>query len=291
MTEAKKKNTWRAAFLATNLLVPTLAFPATKTITIKGSDTMVILGQRWAEEYMKIHKRIVIQITGGGSGTGIAALINGATDIAEASRPMKPKEKAAVKEKRAKEVEEIPVALDGLAIYVHESNPSKTITLAKAKAIYVGQLTHWQDLGVQGLGGIIAYGRENNSGTYAYFKEHVLNDEDFAPEVLSLPGTAAVINAVSQDKNAIGYGGIAYAKNIRALNVKKDAQSAAVAPTMTNVVTNKYPISRSLYFYTAGKPEGEAKAFISWVLGPEGQKICEQVGYYPLATKKDKKKK
>lgn len=263
---------------------------AGKTVTIKGSDTMVILGQRWAEEYMKGHPGVVIQVTGGGSGTGISALINGSTDIAEASRPMKPKEKALVKEKRGKDVEEIPVALDGLAIYVHESNPLKTINLAQAKAIYLGTMTRWEDLGVK-LPQIIAYGRENNSGTYAYFKEHVLGNQDFAPEILSLPGTAAVINAISKDKNAIGYGGIAYGKGIRALSVSKDEKSPAVAPTMANVLNGSYPISRELYFYTAGKPEGEAKNFIAWILGPQGQKLCEQVGYYPLKKAKKAAKK
>ena len=264
---------------------------ADNTITIKGSDTMVILGQRWAEEYMKAHPGVVIQVTGGGSGTGISALINGSTDIAEASRPMKPAEKAMVKEKHGKEVEEIAVALDGLAIYVHQSNTLKTITLAQARAIYLGQMTKWEELGVKQTQ-IITYGRENNSGTYAYFKEHVLQDQDFAPEVLSLPGTAAVINAISKDKNAIGYGGIAYGKGIRALKVSKDEKSPAVAPTMANVLNGSYPISRELYFYTTGKPAGEAKKFIDWTLGPQGQKLCEEVGYYPLkkAGKAAKKK-
>lgn len=254
---------------------------AGKTITIKGSDTMVILGQRWAEEYMKAHPGVVIQVTGGGSGTGIAALINGSTDIAEASRPMKPEEKASVKEKQGKEVEEIPMAQDGLAIYVHQSNPLKSISLAQAKAIYTGKMTKWDELGVK-LGQIIAYGRENNSGTYTYFKEHVLGNQDFAPEIQSLPGTAAVINAIAKDKKAIGYGGVAYGKGIRALGVSKDEKGPAIKPTMANVLDGSYPISRALYFYTAGKAEGEEKSFIDWALGPEGQKICEEVGYYPL---------
>lgn len=264
---------------------------ANKAITIKGSDTMVILGQRWAEEYMKIHPRVVIQVTGGGSGTGIAALINGSCDIAQASRPMKSQEKNAVKKNRGQEVQEIPVALDGLAIYVHQSNPLKTITVTQIKAIYIGKVSTWEAMGIS-LGPIITYGRENNSGTYAYFKEHVLNNEDFAPEVLSLPGTAAVINAISKDKKAIGYGGIAYGKGIRALRVSKDDKSPAVEPTLGNVVKGVYPISRHLYFYTAGKAQGDTKLFIDWIVGAEGQKICDQVGYYPLPrTKKVSRKK
>jgi len=231
---------------------------------------------------------VVIQVTGGGSGTGIAALINGSTDITQASRPMKPKEKEQVRRKRGREVVETPVAQDGLAIYVHRSNPLARITLAQARAVYTGRTSRWEDLGIKG-GQIIAYGRENNSGTYAYFKEHVLKDEDFAPEILSLPGTAAVINAVGKDAKAIGYGGIAYAKGIKELAVSADEGGPAVPPTMDNVLSGKYPISRSLFFYTAGPAEGEAKAFITWVLGPGGQKICESVGYYPLSKGKRRK--
>ena len=270
-------------------LIVGAALAAGNTVTIKGSDTMVILGQRWAEEYMKSHPGTVIQVTGGGSGTGIAALINGSTDIAEASRPMKPEEKDSVKDKQGKDVVEIPVAQDGVALYVHASNPLKSITLEQAKAVYTGKLTQWSELGVK-AGPIIVYGRENNSGTYAYFKEHVLGKEDFAPEVLSLPGTAAVINAISKDSNAIGYGGVAYGKGIRELPVAKDDKSPAVAPTMKNVMDGSYPISRTLYFYTAGKPEGEMKRFIDWTLGAQGQKICEQVGYYPLRKAKKQSK-
>ena len=257
---------------------------AGNTLTIKGSDTMVILGQRWAEEYMRKHKGTVIQMTGGGSGTGIAALINGSTDIAQASRPMRESEKALVLKQRGKPVEEIPVALDGITIYVHQNNPVTQFNFHQLKSIYTGQVKDWTAIGST-LGKIIAYGRENNSGTYAYFKEHVLNDEDFSPEVLSLPGTAAVINAVSKDKRAIGYGGIAYAKGVKIIPVRKEDSSPAVEPTMENVVSGKYPISRKLYFYTAGAPTGLVKDFIDWVLSPEGQKICQSVGYYPLSKK------
>lgn len=253
-----------------------------KRITVKGSDTMVILGQRWAEYYMQRNPgKATIQVTGGGSGTGIAALINGATDICEASRPMKETEKQQVKAKTGKEVKEIPVALDGVAIYVNEANPIQEITLAQAKGIYTGKIINWKELGGADAT-IITYGRENNSGTYMYVKEHVLQDQDFAAGVQTLPGTAAVVNAVAKDVRSIGYGGIAYAKGIKALKVKKDNAAPAVEPTMDNVVKQTYPISRYLYFYTAGEPQGEIKAFIDWVLSDEGQKICQEVGYYPL---------
>jgi ABC-type phosphate transport system substrate-binding protein len=132
---------------------------------------------------------------------------------------------------------------------------------------------------------IVAYSRENNSGTYAYFKEHVLDNEDFAADVQTLPGTAAVINAVSKDKGSIGYGGIGYVKGVRALKVKKDAATASVDPTLDNVVKGTYPISRNLFFYTAGAPEGATKHFIAWAVSSQGQKICSDVGYYPLPEK------
>ena len=258
---------------------------ASNSLTLKGSDTMVILGQRWAEEYMKERPGTVVQVTGGGSGTGIAALINGSTDIAEASRPMKDAEKTQVLQQRGKPVDEIPVALDGISIYVNQGSTLAQVTFEQLKAVYTGAITDWSQLG-QPAGPIIAYGRENNSGTYAYFKEHVLGDADFSSSVLSLPGTAAVINAVSRDKKAIGYGGIAYAKGVKVVPVKKDGSHPAVAASMKNVINGTYPISRKLYFYTAGKPEGLEKEFVSWVLSPEGQQICQNVGYYPLPRKK-----
>lgn len=133
---------------------------------------------------------------------------------------------------------------------------------------------------------IVCYGRENNSGTYMYFKEHVLGNEDFAADVQTLPGTAAVINAVSKDKASIGYGGIGYVKGVRALKVKKDASSPSVEPTLDNVVNGSYPISRYLYLYTVGEPQGAVKHFIDWARGPIGQKICEEVHYYPLPADK-----
>ncbi len=257
---------------------------AKTTITVKGSDTMVILAQRWAEEYMKSHPNVVVQVTGGGSGTGIAALINGTTEICCASRPMKDKEKQQLKEKQAKDAVETAVALDGIAVFVNESNPLREASLEQLKLIYTGRTTQWKEVG-GGDSPIVAYGRENNSGTYMYFKEHVLADEDFAEKVQTLPGTAAVINAVSKDRNSIGYGGIGYLKGVRALKVKRDASSPAQEPTMENVVSGAYPISRSLYFYTAGAPSGAASEFIAWCLSAEGQKVCETVGYYPIPKK------
>jgi phosphate transport system substrate-binding protein len=256
---------------------------AARAVTVKGSDTMVILAGRLAENFMKEHPGQIVQVTGGGSGTGIAALINGTTDIADASRPMKDAEKQQVQNRRGAPAVETPVALDGLAIFVNERNPLRTIAMDDLARIYLGQVKNWKDVGGPDAP-IVLYGRENSSGTYAYFKEHVLKDKDFAPETQTLPGTAAVVNAVARDPGAIGYGGIAYGKGIHALSVKKDAASPAVEPTMANVTSGTYPLSRYLFMYTAGQPTGPVQVFIEYARSAEGQKIVSDVGYYPLAA-------
>lgn len=255
-----------------------------RAVTVKGSDTMVILAQSWAENYMKEHPGLTIQVTGGGSGVGIAALINGGTDICEASRPMKEVEQVQVKNRQGKDVKETPVALDGLAIYVSESNPIQSFTEPQLKGIYTGKITSWREVGGKDSR-IVAYGRENSSGTYQFFKEHVLTNEDFAREIQTLPGTGAIVNAVSKDPASIGYGGIAYASGIRVVPVRRDEKSEPVTPSLATVKTGQYPLSRNLFFYTIGEPSGDVKAFIDWVLGPEGQKVCETVGYYPIVQK------
>jgi phosphate transport system substrate-binding protein len=251
------------------------------SVTLKGSDTMVILGQRWAEDYMKSNKGITIQVTGGGSGTGIAALINGTTDICESSRPMKDAEKADVQAKRGAPAVETKVALDALAVYVNDKSPLQEISIPALRKIYLGETTEWKDVGGPAHK-IVLYGRENNSGTYGYFKEHVLESKDFAAATQTLAGTSAVVNAVKGDLYGIGYGGIAYLEGIRALKVKKDDASPAVAPSLETAQSGTYPISRFLYFYTAGAPTGTAKKFIDWAVSPEGQKVIGDVGYYPL---------
>ncbi len=255
-----------------------------RAVTVKGSDTMVILAQSWAENYMKEQTGRTIQVTGGGSGVGIAALINGGTDICQASRPMKPAEIKQVRKRRNKDVKEIPVALDGLAVYISESNPLQSITEPQLKDIYTGKITNWRDLGGKD-GRIVAYSRENSSGTYQFFKEHVLKNEDFAHETQTLPGTGAIVNAVSKDPASIGYGGIAYASGIKVIPVRRDDKSEAVLPSLDAVKSGQYPLSRNLFFYTVGDPTGDVKVFIDWVLGPEGQKLCETVGYYPIVQK------
>lgn len=254
---------------------------AAQTITIKGSDTMVILAQRWAEKYMAAHPDVSIQVTGGGSGTGISALINGTTDICNASRKMKAAERDKLKQRFSSLGVEIPSARDGLAVYLHESSPVAELTLDQVKAIYTGKLNNWKDVGGPDAK-IVLYGRENNSGTYVYFRDNVLKGADFAPAMQSLPGTAAVVNAVAKDKLGIGFGGAAYAKGIKYAKIKKDANTPGAEPTAESIKSGAYPITRYLYMYLKSRPTGALKEYIDWTLSPEGQAIVTEVGYFPV---------
>jgi len=251
------------------------------TITIKGSDTLVRLGQRWAEEYMKHNPDVVIQISGGGSGTGIAALLNGTTDICEASRDMKDKEYKLAEEKGIKPYR-VSVALDGIAVFFNKANPVEKLSFAQLKGIYTGAITNWKEVGGKNAR-IILYGRENNSGTYAFFKKKVLNKEDYNEYTQTLPGTAAVVNAVSLDKNGIGYGGLAWAKGVKFAGVMANDTTEAVLPSVETVSNGTYPISRELYWFFNGKPTGELKKLVNWALSKEGQKIAEEIDYVPLS--------
>jgi len=256
-------------------------------VTIKGSDTLVRLGQRWAEEYMKKHPETVIQVSGGGSGTGIAALLNGATDICEASRDMKEKEY-----KKAEELGIKPyrasVALDGIAVFLNEKNPVSELNFAQLKGIYTGAITNWKEVGGSDAR-IILYGRENNSGTYAFFKAHVMDKEDYSDYTQTLPGTAAVVNAVSKDVNGIGYGGIAWAKGVKYAAVSKDEKDKAVLPAMESVSDGTYPISRELYWFFNGVPTGDLKKLLNWALSEEGQKVAAEIDYVPLSKEQAEK--
>ena len=271
---------FRTALIALAVsLTPSLAFAG--SVALKGSDTMVVLGQRWAEDYMKGHKDTTIQVQGGGSGTGISALINGTTDICEASRAMKDAEKGQILEKSGKPVTEVVVARDGLSVYVNGSNAVTELSMPQLKAIFTGKVTNWKEVGGADAK-IIVYSRENSSGTYVFFKEHVLANADYTARAQTLPGTAAVVNAVVKDKNAIGYGGAAFAKGLKILKVKKDDTSPGIAPSQATVHDGSYPLSRPLFFYTRFDLPAEAKGFIDWVLSPTGQAVVEKVGYFPV---------
>ncbi|MEI6454908.1 MAG: phosphate ABC transporter substrate-binding protein [bacterium] len=273
------KNTGLATILLLSLIG--LAFmPAPRKITVKGSDTMVILAQKWAEVYMKSHPGVVIQVTGGGSGTGISALINGATDICNSSRSMKQSEMDKLKERYASLGVEIPCAKDGITIFLNESNPVKELTLKQLSNIFSGRTTNWKEVGGPDAD-IKLYGRENSSGTYVFFKDNVVKT-DYAASCQTLPGTAAVVNAVSKDKFGIGYGGAAYAAGVKHCAVKKDDKSTAYLANAETIKAGQYPITRYLYMYLRNRPTGDVKTYVDWILSPEGQKLVTDIGYFPV---------
>ena len=251
-------------------------------ITVKGSDTLVVLAQKWAESYMAKNSSVKIQVTGGGSGIGFAALQNKSTDLANASRPIKAKEVAACVKAFGKRPTEYKVCLDGLSVYVSAKNALNEITVDQLEGIFTGRVKNWKDIGGSDAP-ITVYSRENSSGTYEFFKEHILKGKDFTSSAQTMPGTAAVIQAVAKEGNGIGYGGAAYAEGVKVLKVKKDDSSPAVAPTEENVVSGKYPIWRYLYVYVnPALDKGEIGAYLNWIRSDEGQKVVKDVGYYPL---------
>lgn len=258
-----------------------------KALQIKGSDTMVNLGQGWAEEFMKLNPEISIAVTGGGSGTGIAAMIQGTTDIAESSRNIEPKEIAMAK-KRGISPKEIHVANDGITIVVHPTNPASKITIKQLSDIFTGKIKDWKELGGK-PGKIVALSRERNSGTHVFFLEHVVklgqkkNPNEFAPAVLMMPSSQAIVEEVTANPAAIGYIGLGYlTKKEKALAVSASPAGPFVVPSVKTVTSNQYPISRSLLFYTNGTPSGEAKALIDFVLSPAGQEIVLKMDFVPI---------
>ena len=267
--------------LAAAALISSAANADTK-ITVKGSDTMVILAQKWAETYMAANKDVTIQVTGGGTGTGFAALQNNTTDLCNASRPIKSEEVLnCIKAFKKKPAEHV-VALDGISIYVSAENPVKELSLAQLESIFTGKVTNWKDLGGADAP-ITVYSRENSSGTYEFFKEHVLKKKDFLASAQTMPGTAAVLQAVAKDKNGIGYGGAAYGAGAKHLGVKSDAASPAVEPSEATVQSGEYPISRSLFIYVNPAIEqGEIAKYLAWLKSDEGQSVVKGVGYFPL---------
>ena len=274
------KNIIRLGLPLAVLLAAMPSFAA--NVTVKGSDTLVILAQKWAEIYMKKHPETKIQVTGGGSGIGFAALQNNTTDIADASRPIKAAERAACIKSFGKSPREYKVALDGLSVYVHGDNKLQELSLDQLKEIFTGKIKNWKDLGGSDSP-ITVYSRENSSGTYEFFKEHVLKGQDFVSSAQTMPGTAALLQAITKDPNGIGYGGAAYGHGARALKIKKTADSPAIEATEENVVNMTYPIWRYLFNYlNPDKDKAEIAAYLNWVRSDEGQSVVKEVGYYPL---------
>jgi phosphate transport system substrate-binding protein len=258
-----------------------------KAVQIKGSDTMVNLGQAWSEDFMKANPAISIAVTGGGSGTGIAALIGGTTDIAQASRNMEPKEIEQAR-KNGVDPKEIHVANDGITLVVNPANPVNKLTRQQLSDIYTGKIKNWKEVGGDDLK-IVALSRERNSGTHVFFLEHVVkmgdskNKNEFAPSILMMPSSQAIIEEVNSNPSAIGYVGLGYltAKE-KALAVANAKGSAYVVPSVKTVLSKQYPISRSLLFYTNGEPSGEVKSFVDYVLSPDGQKVVLKMDFVPV---------
>jgi len=258
----------------------------TDSVQVKGSDTMVNLGQAWAEKDME-NEAAYIAVTGGGSGTGISSLLSKSCDIAMSSRTIKAKE---IEQAKAKGIEpkEIKVALDGIAVVVNPKNPVDKLTLDQLAGIFTGKIANWKDVGGADLQ-VVLLSREVNSGTHVYFKEHVLrkNDpnskEEFAPGALMLPSSQAIADEVASNSGAIGYYGMGYiSAKQKPVSIAKDAASPYEKPTVENVISGTYPISRPLFFYTNGEPQGATKKFVDFCLSPEGQKIVAATDFVPL---------
>ncbi|MDP3791865.1 MAG: phosphate ABC transporter substrate-binding protein [Candidatus Omnitrophota bacterium] len=273
--------------MAAAILSITVTSYAEDTIQIKGSDTMVNLGQGWAEEFNKLHPDINISITGGGSGTGIAALISGTCDIAESSRAMADKEIKQAENKGIKPVQDI-VALDGLAVVVNPKNPVKNLTLDQLKDIFMGNIDNWQTVGGKNMP-IVILSREVNSGTHIFFKEHVLRNgnpkgpEEFSPSALLMPSSQAIADEIANNENAIGYYGMGYiSPKQKTIAVGKSNHGPFTEPDIESVKSNAYPISRPLYMCTNGQPKGSIKDFISFVHSDEGQEIVKKLDFVPI---------
>lgn len=258
-------------------------------VTVTGSDTMVNLAQAWADAYMQTDPSVSLEVKGGGSGVGIAALINGTVTIATSSRKLEPKELEECKAKNGKDAVEYMVGYDALAIYVNKDNPLEKISLKQLAEIYGEHPTikTWEDLGVHTdkvQGEIFVVSRQNSSGTYHYFKEAVLGKKrEFRQGMLSQPGSSDLVTFVTKTPAAIGYSGMGYkTDNVRFVPVSTDADGRAVEPSIEATLDKSYPISRPLFLYTLGEASGGAKKFIDWVLSDAGQDVVKEQGYVPL---------
>jgi phosphate transport system substrate-binding protein len=256
------------------------------TLENKGSDTMVNLALAWAEAYGQQHPEMRLAVTGGGSGTGIAAMINGTVDIANASRAITAEEREQARANGIEPIEFI-VARDAIAIIVHPDNPVRQLTLPQLSAIYSGQITNWRELGGEDRP-IVLLSRETNSGTHVYFLEHVLrlgqsdNPALFSPDTLLMPSSEGIGVEIRQNPNAIGYDGLGYVTaEMQTIAVAVDDGRPYVLPTIETVDDQTYPIARDLYMYTRGQPAGNVKAYLDWVLGPEAQGIVAELGFVP----------
>jgi phosphate transport system substrate-binding protein len=266
---------------------------ATTTIQVKGSDTMVNLAQAWAEEYKKVEPSVGVEVAGGGSGVGIAALIKGTIDIANSSRNMKPAEVEQTKKNTGKDAKEFIVGYDALAVYVHKDNPLNEITIEQLGDLYKegGSITKWSQLGVKIPGcdsdELIRVSRQSSSGTYEFFREHVLGNKDFKLGSRDMNGSKEVVELVSTTPCAIGYSGMGYnMPGVKMLKVAAKAGAPTYPPNVENTLNKNYPIARSLQVYTLGEPQGAVKKYVDWTMSDAGQKIVETSGYVPIPADK-----
>lgn len=267
--------------LIISMMVPALTSAQKVTAKIKGSDTCLPLSQKFAEVYNKKYAGSSLSVLGGGSGVGIAALLSNTTDIAQSSRKIKMSEKMKLQD-AGKAIKEVIIGYDALAVVVHPSNPVSQLTREQLEGIFTGKITNWKQVGGQDLK-IIVYSRETSSGTYEFFKEHVMNKKNFAQSALLLAATGAVVQSVSQTNGAIGYIGVAYIeKNVKPLKVSYDSGKTFVAPTIANAKNKSYPITRPLYYYYVTSKEGQFKPFISFIQSKEGQNVVLAEGYVPV---------
>ncbi|MFA5143575.1 MAG: phosphate ABC transporter substrate-binding protein [Candidatus Omnitrophota bacterium] len=279
---------WIVFFVISFFAASAYAAPAKNSIQVKGSDTMVNLGQAWAERYMEANPGDFVAVTGGGSGTGLSSLISGTCDVAMSSRNIKEKE-VALANKKGINPNEIKAALDGLAVVVNPKNPIGKLTVAQLADIFTGRVKNWKDLGGNN-GTIVLLSREVNSGTHVYFKEHVLrkNDpnskEEFAPTALMLSSSQAIADEVAGNPDAIGYYGMGYVSaKQKPVWIAGDGRPEYEAPTIENVISGKYPISRPLFIYTNGQPRGLVKKFVDFCLSKEGQEIVLATDFVPVS--------
>jgi len=286
------KPTWMlaAAFLTNIALIPTFAEARTE-IQNKGSDTLVNVAQAWAEAYQKVDPEVAVAVSGGGSGTGIAALINGTVDIANASRKIKDKEAEMAKQHGHTPVEHV-VGFDALAVFVNSANPADTLSISQLKEIFGrgGKYTKWTDLGIEVPGckdqQIVVVSRQNNSGTYAYFKKAVLGKGGkYRQGTLDMHGSKDVVDLVEKTPCAIGYSGLAYATDhIKMACIASEDGGTCVNPTVATASDSSYPIARPLFMYTNGEPQGAIKTYLDWILSDTGQCIIKKKGYAPLRS-------
>jgi phosphate transport system substrate-binding protein len=260
---------------------------AGKNLQIKGSDTMVNLGQSWAEVYMDKNPDVSIAVTGGGSGTGVAAILSGTCDIAQSSRDLTTEEKEKAKKSGA-EIIETKVAYDGIAVVVNLANPVSKLTLAQLADIFSGKIKNWNEVGGNN-NPILVLSRERNSGTHVFFLEHVVRKgnakgpEEFASSALMMPSSQAIVAEVESSEAAIGYVGLGYvSEKEKTIEVAKDEKGPFLVPTIEDVLNGNYPIARPLLFLTRGEPQGEVKKFFDFVVSPEGQEIVESLDFVPL---------